>query len=451
MQYDFDLFVIGGGSGGVRAARLAAEAGARVGLAEQADYGGTCVLRGCVPKKLMTYAAGYAQSLREAFAYGWKLDAARFEWPRFRQHLHAELRRLSSMYRIRLNDAGVRLFDQRAHLAGVQCIALADGRSFSAREVLVATGAQARRPDITGAELGLVSDDVFELDSLPKSLLIVGGGYIACEFASLLNGMGVQVSLYHRGKHLLPGFDREAAGLLGEHLRRTGVTLCPERSVQAIVRDDGGLLARSDTGEQQGFEQILFATGRQANTAGLGLDTVGLRLGTHGEVPVDTRSRSALPWLHAVGDVTHRLNLTPVAIADAAAFVDSVFQGNPRAVDHVHVPTAVFTHPELGSVGLSEEQAAECGRIEVYAERFKPMRSAFAGDDGEALMKLSVCADTQRVLGCQIVAPGAAELIQLVAVAVKMGARKEDFDRTMALHPTLAEELVTLSRPARRR
>lgn len=450
MQHDFDLFVIGGGSGGVRAARLAAEAGARVGLAEQADYGGTCVLRGCVPKKLMTYAAGYAQSLREALAYGWKLDAARFEWPRFRQRLQAELRRLSSMYRGRLNDAGVQLFDQRAHLAGTQCVALADGCRFSAREVLVATGAQARRPDIPGAELGLVSDDVFELDSLPKSVLIVGGGYIACEFASLLNGMGVQVSLYHRGKHLLPGFDREAAGLLGEHLCKAGVMLCPERSVHAIVRDGEGLLARSDTGEQQGFEQILFATGRQPNTAGLGLGTVGLQLGTHGEVPVDAHSRSALPWLHAIGDVTHRLSLTPVAIADAAAFVDTVFQDNARTVDHTHVPTAVFTHPELGSVGLSEEQAAERGRIEVYAERFKPMRSGFAGDDGKALMKLCVCADTQRVLGCQIVAPGAAELIQLVAVAVKMGARKEDFDRTMALHPTLAEELVTLSRPTRR-
>lgn len=451
MHHDFDLFVIGGGSGGVRAARLAAETGARVGLAEQAHYGGTCVARGCVPKKLMTYAAGYAQLHREAEAYGWMIERARFEWPRFRRNLQSELQRLGTLYRKRLLDAGVQLFDQRARLTGTQRIALADGSELSAREVLIATGAHARRPQIPGADLAWISDDVFTLDTLPESLLIVGGGYIACEFASLLNGMGVQVSMHYRGEHLLPGFDREAAGLLGEHLRAAGVRLTHSSEVRSIARDGNALSITNNADEVHRARHVLFATGRQANTDGLGLDAIGLSLGDKGEVPVDGRSRTALPWLHAIGDATDRLNLTPVAIDDAAAFVDSVVARNPRPVDHALVPTAVFTQPELGSVGLSEERAAERGAIEVYCTRFRPMRSAFAGDEGEALMKLSVCAETQRVLGCQIVAPGAAELIQLVAVALKMGASKRDFDRTMALHPTLAEELVTLGGPTRRR
>lgn len=450
MQHDYDLFVIGGGSGGVRAARLAAEAGARVGLAERSHYGGTCVARGCVPKKLMFYAAAYAQLLHEAPAYGWQLQDARFEWPHFRARLRDELQRLGDLYRQRLIDAGVKLFDQHAQLIGTQRVALADGCAFSAREVLIATGARPRRPDFPGAELALVSDNVFELDVLPKSVLIVGGGYIGCEFSSLLNGMGVNVSLYHRGAHLLPGFDREAAELLAEHLRNAGVSLYADRDVQQIARRSAEFEVSSQDGQRKCFEQVLLATGRGPNTAGLGLDAVGLSLGEKGEVPVDAHSRTALPWLHAIGDVTQRASLTPVAIADAAAFVSTALQGHPQEVDHDLVPTAVFTQPELGSVGLSEEQAAARGDVEVYSTRFKPMRSAFAGDHGEALMKLSVCARTRRVLGCQILAPGASELIQLAAVALKTGASKEDIDRTMALHPSLAEELVTLREPTRR-
>lgn len=450
MQYDYDLFVIGGGSGGVRAARLAAEAGARVALAEPSHYGGTCVARGCVPKKLMSFAAAYAQLLREAPAYGWPVGAAHFDWPAFRGRLRNELTRLGVLYRQRLVEAGVALYEQHARLIGTQRVALADGRIYSAREVLIATGARPRRPDFPGAELALVSDDMFDLEALPESILIVGGGYIGCEFASLLNGMGAKVSLCHRGTQLLPGFDREASTLLAEHLRGAGVSLCPDADVVGITRHGSELEVHGASLGPRRFRQVLLATGRAPATAGLGLDLVNLSLGPNGEVPVDARSRTALPWLHALGDVTRRVSLTPVAIADAAAFVSTVFEERPQAVDHELVPTAVFTQPELGSVGLSEERAAACGPVEVYSTRFTPMRSAFAGERDEALMKLSVCAKTGRVLGCQIVAPGASELIQLVAVALKAGATKADFDRTMALHPSLAEELVTLRTPTRR-
>lgn len=450
MSFDYELFVIGAGSGGIRAARMAALGGARVALAEQDRYGGTCVIRGCVPKKLMVFAAEYSTHLRDAQDYGWQLSSGGLDWPKFRTRLHAELTRLEQIHRDLLCAAGVTTFDARARLLDAHTVELADGSRHSARNILIATGGRPRLPQIPGVELGISSNEIFHLDALPERLLIVGGGYIACEFASILQGLGVQVSLYYRGAQLLRGFDHELSGCLTEALRESGVELRPHTEVQMLSRQGPSIQVQADDGGQQLFGQVLFATGRRPNTDDMGLAELGLALGGGGEITVDAYSQTSLPSIHAIGDVTDRLNLTPVAIRDGMAFVATVFEGTPTCVDHALVPTAVFTQPEVGSVGLSEQAARALGPIEVYCNAFRPMRSAFIGGTSRSLMKLVVCAQTRRVLGCHIVATGASEMIQLVAIAVRMGATKEDFDRTVAVHPTLAEELVTMRTPTRR-
>ncbi len=450
MKFDYDLFVIGAGSGGVRAARVAAQAGVRVGLAEQDRYGGTCVIRGCVPKKLMVFASEFAGMMNDAQAYGWQLTPGPFDWPTFRAKLHAELDRLERIYRELLQKNGVECFDQRARIVDPHTVELADGTRRRARHLLVATGGRPIRPDMPGAELAITSDDVFHLDALPKSVLIVGGGYIACEFACILAGMGVEVTQYYRGAQILRGFDDEARGLVAEEKCGGGIDLHCGTNLLEIHRDDGGVRVKASNGSERVFEQLLFATGRTPNSEDLGLEAVGVELGRRGEIVVDEYSQTAVPSIHAVGDVTNRVNLTPVAIREGMAFVETVFRDNPTKANHTLVPTAIFTQPEVGSVGLSEEAAREAGPIEVYCTSFRPMRSAFAGRSNRALMKLVVCADTRRVLGCHIVAPGAGEMIQLAGIAVTMGATKEDFDRTVAVHPTMAEELVTIATALRR-
>lgn len=450
MAFDVDLFVIGGGSGGVRAARMAAATGARVALAEDSRMGGTCVIRGCVPKKLMVFASSFRELPSEARAYGWDIADGAFDWTAFRTRLHSELDRLEGVYRKLLANSGVTIHDARARLTDAHTVALSDGTSVSAKHILIATGGRPVRPDLPNADLGMVSDDIFLMETLPKSVLVIGGGFIACEMACILNGLGVEVSQYYRGAQILRGFDDEARGLISEAMVAQGINLHLGTNIVSMDRDGNGLCIKATNGTTATFDKVLFATGRSPNSENLGLEDLGIKLGRRGQIEVDDYSQTAVPSVYAVGDVTDRWNLTPVAIREGMAFVDTVFGGKPTPVDHDLIPQAVFTQPELGTIGLTEEQAREREPIEVYCTSFRPMRSAFAGSDARVLMKLVVSCETRRVLGVHIVAPEAGEMIQLAAIAVKMGATKEDFDRTVAVHPTMAEELVTMRTPTRK-
>lgn len=448
--FDYDLFVIGGGSGGVRAARIAAgEHGAKVALAEEDRMGGTCVIRGCVPKKLMVFASSFRPAMADAATYGWAVEAGGFDWPRFRARLDAELDRLEAAYRGGLRTAGVTVFDQRATVADPHRVRLADGREVTAKHILIATGGRPSVPEGAARAGVMTSNDIFKLDSLPRSVLIVGGGFIACEFACILNGLGVEVTQFYRGPQILRGFDDEARGLVADHMRAAGIDLKTGTDVAELKPAEGGTWVRATTGEVRVFERVVYATGRVPNTEGLGLAEQGVELGPKGEVVVDAWSQTAVPSIYAVGDVTDRINLTPVAIREGHAFADTLFGARPRTADHDLVPSAVFTQPELGTVGLTEEEARSRGPVEIYATSFRPMMTAFAGRPDKVLMKLVVDRDSRKVLGCHIVAPNAGEMIQLAAIAVKMGATKEDFDRTVAVHPTMAEELVTMRKPVR--
>ena len=478
MAFDCDLFVIGGGSGGVRAARMAAATGASVQLAEESRMGGTCVIRGCVPKKLMVFASSFRELPSQARAYGWDIPEGHFDWLAFRARLHTELDRLEGVYRRLLDGSGVKIHDTCAKLVDPHEVELSDGTRISAKHILIATGGRPERPDLPGAAMGIVSDDIFNLPKLPERLLIVGGGFIACEMACILQGLGVKVTQFYRGAQILRGFDEEARGMIAEAMRASGINLRLGTNIAAMgpkgsladgmdmpaselnsglqrvpgenspVR--GPCSVRSTSGELFDVDHVLFATGRRPNSDGLRLEELGVGIGRRGEIQVDAYSQTAVPSVYAIGDVTDRVNLTPVAIREGMAFVQTVFEGVPTPVDHELIPSAVFTQPELGTVGLTEEAAREQGPIEVYATSFRPMRTAFAGSDARVLMKLIVCANTRRVLGCHIVAPEAGEMIQLAAIAVKMGATKEDFDRTCAVHPTMAEELVTMRNPVRK-
>ncbi|WP_317056336.1 glutathione-disulfide reductase [Roseovarius rhodophyticola] len=450
MAFDYDLFVIGGGSGGVRAARVAGQGGAKVALAEEDRYGGTCVIRGCVPKKLMVFASEFAQAPAEAQAYGWDMSLGAFDWTAFSGRLNAELDRLEGIYRSLLRGSNVESFDARARIKDAHTVELATGESFTAKHILIATGGHPVRPDLPNAELGMVSDDLFHMKSLPKSILIVGGGYIACEFACILNGLGVEVTQYYRGAQVLRGFDDEARGLIADSMCEKGIDLHVGTNILEMSKSEGDAVrVKSTNGIERNFDAVLFATGRDPNSADMGLEDVGVKLGRRGEIVVDEYSQTAVPSIYAIGDVTNRVNLTPVAIREGMAFVDTVFNGKPTPVDHDLIPSAVFTQPEFGSVGLSEEAARDQEPIDVYCTSFRPMRTAFAEQPDRVLMKLVVSKATNKVLGCHIVAPGAGEMIQMAGIAVKMGATKEDFDRTVAVHPTMSEELVTMREPMR--
>lgn len=450
MTFDYDLFVIGGGSGGVRAARIAAaEGGARVGLAEESRMGGTCVIRGCVPKKLMVFASAFPDMIQDAAAYGWRVQPGNLAWPQFRRALEAELDRLENAYRSTLKNAGVTLHDARATVVDPHRVQLATGEVFSAKHILIATGGWPFVPDIPGRELAITSNEVFHLDRLPTRALIVGGGYIASEFACILHGLGVKTTQVYRGAQILRGFDDEARGHVAKAMQDRGIAIRCNADITRLEKTATGIRAFATDGTDEEYDVALFATGRRPNAANLGLERLGVAFGPNGQIVVDGWSQTSVPSIYAVGDVTDRINLTPVAIREGHAFADTVFRGIPTRFDHDLIPSAVFTQPELGSVGLTEEQACDREPVEIYTASFRPMKSLFAGRQDRVLMKLVVSVATRRVLGCHIVAPDAGEMIQLAAIAIRMGATKEDFDRTVAVHPTMAEELVTMRKVAR--
>ncbi|MFO1139066.1 MAG: glutathione-disulfide reductase [Paracoccus sp. (in: a-proteobacteria)] len=460
MTFDYDLFVIGGGSGGVRAARIAAsEYGAHVGLAEESRMGGTCVIRGCVPKKLMIFASQGGAAAEESRGYGWpEASAGHFDWPAFHGKLGRELDRLEGIYTGGLMGAGVEIHHQRARVVDAHTVELASGARITAKHILIAAGGRPQLPGIPGEELGMISDDLFTMKALPGSVLVVGGGFIACEFATILNGLGAKTTLAYRGDKVLRGFDGEMRRHVTEQLRIVGVELRLGVSPVRLEREGAGegegagIRASFDDGSSAVYDAVMFATGRAPYTKGLGLEEAGVRLGRKGEVVVDEWSQTSVPSIYAVGDVTDRVNLTPVAIREGHSFADTVFGAKPRKVDHSLFGAAVYTRPhELASIGITED-AAETRETpsDVYVASFRPMRSYFAGSDVRAVMKLIVDVATDKVLGCHIFGPEAGEMIQLVAIPMGMGATKAQFDAAIAVHPTLAEELVTMRKPSRR-
>ncbi|WP_410218766.1 glutathione-disulfide reductase [Paracoccus sp. (in: a-proteobacteria)] len=453
MTFDYDLFVIGGGSGGVRAARIAAgEHGAKVGLAEESRMGGTCVIRGCVPKKLMIFASQAGLMADEMRGYGWcDAQAGTFSWEVFREKLDAELSRLEVIYRAGLDRAGVEIHDQRARLADHHTIELADGTRKTARNILIATGGRPAKIGVPGEELAMVSDDLFLMDELPRRVLLVGGGFIACEFATILAGLGVDAVQAYRGDAVLRGFDREARDLATLQLSHVGVDLRLGLTPTTLERSGEGVAVSFDDGSRDQFDRVLFATGRDPYSWGLGLENTEVRLKPNGAIVVDEWSQTSVPSIFAVGDVTDRVNLTPVAIREGHSLVDTIFGARPRKVDHSVVASAVYLRPhELGTVGLTEEEARMRGPVDVYSTVFRPMRSMFAGSNAKVMMKLLVDPATDKVLGCHIFGPEAGEMIQLAAIPIGMGATKAQFDATIAVHPTAAEELVTMRNPSRR-
>ena len=451
MSFDFDLFVIGGGSGGVRAARVAAsDIRAKVGLAEESRYGGTCVIRGCVPKKLMVFASTYSRAMEQAMAYGWDIKTGGFHWSAFRSKLEGELDRLEGVYRNLLKKSGVKTYDFRATVVGPNTVRLADGREFTAKIILLATGGWPSLPNIPGTEHAITSNEIFHLDALPKRILIVGGGYIACEFAGILNGLGVDTHLWYRGTQVLRGFDVEACDVIAQGMQERGISILTKTNLAKIEKSSNGFKVTDTHAREESFDLVMCATGRAPNSGGLGLEELGINLDRAGAVEVDAYSKTSLPSVYAIGDVTNRVNLTPVAIREGMAFVETAFKDNPTPPDHSLIPSAIFTQPEYGTIGLSEEDARNQEPIEVYATTFKPMSTAFIADPQIVLMKLVVSQATRKILGCHIVADGAGEMIQMAGIAVKMGATKEDFDRVCAVHPTMSEELVTMKSPVRK-
>ncbi|MGH6951270.1 MAG: glutathione-disulfide reductase [Vitreimonas sp.] len=450
-QHNYDLFVIGAGSGGVRAARLAAKSGAKVAIAEQVQVGGTCVLRGCVPKKLLVYGAEFAQHFRDAKGFGWSVEAPRFDWPTLRDHVQAEVNRLSGLYSANLAAAGVEVFDDRAVVADPHTIRLTSaGRAISAQRILVAAGGHTWRPaDIKGQEIGITSTDAFTLEKLPASIVIAGGGYIALEFANIFSGLGVDTTVVYRGERVLRGFDQDIRLHVQSEMERSGIRIvCGTIFSEIAPLAAGRKLVTLTSGATLETDHVLWAVGREPNTNGMGLEAAGVRLTARGAVAVDAYSRSNVPSIWAVGDVTDRLNLTPVAIREAVAFVETEFMGRPTAVDHADVASAVFCRPAVGAVGLNEEQArAKLGEVRIFRTTFRPMRNILAGNEQRTLMKLVVAADNDRVVGAHIAGPEAPDLIQLAAIAVKAGLTKAQWDATCAVHPTAAEELVLMGEP----
>ncbi len=446
----FDLVVIGGGSGGVRAARIAAGHGARVALVEEYRLGGTCVIRGCVPKKLMVYASRFAQEFEEAAGFGWSLDAPRLDWGTLKTRRDAEVARLEGIYRSNLLTSGVQIFAGHARLVDAHTVALADGTTLQGRHILVATGAApANGPAIPGQELAIDSNGFFDLTALPPRVVVQGAGYIALELACVLQGLGASVHVVLRGEQILRGFDDEVRKHLATELTANGLQLHTGRNITAITRDGDSLQVQLDQGETLAADCVLRALGRNPNTQGLGLEEAGITLDRHGAIPVDAFSQTAVPSIYAVGDVTNRVNLTPMAIREGHAFADTVFGATPRKVDHTLVPTAVFTTPEMGVVGLTEEAALQrYPHLDVYRAVFRPMKSTLSGHPAKMLLKLLVDRDTDRVLGFQGVGPDTGEMAQLLGVALQLQATKAALDATLAVHPTAAEELVTMRTPA---
>ena len=444
--FDYDLFVIGAGSGGVRAGRIAARHGAKVAVAEEYRVGGTCVIRGCVPKKLFVYASKFAEEFEDAVGFGWSTEKVSFDWAALVANKDKEIDRLNKAYIRNLEAAGAELIHERAVLDGPNTVMLASGRRVTARHILVATGAAPFVPrHLPGHELAITSNEAFHLERLPSRIVIVGGGYIAVEFAGIFSGLGVETVLVYRGRQILRGFDDDIRNHLAGEMKKKGIEIRTNADVASIESSGTGVRVTLNDGAQFGAGEIMFATGRIPNVEGLGLDRVGVELTPHRAVKVDAYSRSSVPSIYAVGDVTNRVNLTPVAIREGHAFADTVFGGKDVTVDHSLVPTAVFSQPEIGTVGLTEEQARQGFRsVDIYKTSFRPMKHTLSGRDERMLMKLIVDGESDRVLGCHICGPDAGEMAQLLGIAVRMGAKKSDFDATLAVHPTAAEELVTL-------
>ena len=444
-EYDYDLFVIGAGSGGVRAARLAAELGKRVAIAEEYRIGGTCVIRGCVPKKLLVYGSRYGAEIEDARAYGWDYADLRFDWSKLIHNVQREVDRLNGAYTRTLEKAGVERFLTRASVEDPHSVRLADGdRVVSAEYILVATGSAPAFPDIPGKEHFISSNECFQLEALPESIVIMGAGYIGMEFASIFAGLGVSVTVLYRGVQILRGFDMDLRDELAEALRDRGIDLRMNTNVAAVEKQGDGYRVVLEDGESIPASRVMAATGRKPNTENLGLEAVGVELGPNGRVVVDAYSKSTVDSLYAVGDVTDRANLTPVAIREGTAFVETVFEGCPNAIDYSFIPTAVFTEPEIGTVGLTEGEAREKTNVDIYKASFRPMRATISGRDEKVLIKLVVDAGTDKVLGLHMLGSDAGEIAQMAAIALRLGVTKQQLDATMALHPSVAEEIVTM-------
>jgi len=449
-DHDVDLFVIGAGSGGVRAARVASSHGARVMIAEEHRVGGTCVIRGCVPKKLLVYASRFSDEFEDAAGFGWTVPEPSFHWPALIGNVHREVARLEAAYTATLERFNVKLVKSRAVLEDAHTVRLVDGQRVRAGTILIATGAwPSNGAQIAGLEHVISSNEAFHLTHLPKRVLIQGGGYIAVEFACIFAGLGSEVTLVYRGENILRGFDDDLREHLRSEMAQRGIKIITKQTVAAVEKVDHGYDVELSDNEQVMADLVMFATGRKPNVHGLGLEAVGVKLGETGGIAVDDYSKTSVSNVYAVGDVTNRVNLTPVAIREGHAFADTVYGGKPTPVDHANVPTAVFSEPELGVVGLTEHQARErLAKVDIYKTSFRPMKATLSGRATRVFMKLVVDGVTDRVVGCHISGPDAGELIQVLGIAVKMGATKADFDATIAVHPTAAEELVTMREKA---
>jgi glutathione reductase (NADPH) len=449
-DHDVDLFVIGAGSGGVRAARVAAGYGARVMIAEEYRVGGTCVIRGCVPKKLLVYASRFSDEFEDAAGYGWSIPEPTFHWPALIANKDREIARLEAAYTNTLERFDVTLVKSRAALEDAHTVRMATGAHVRAETILISTGAWPHLgPKIPGLEHAISSNEAFHLPELPRRIVIQGGGYIAVEFACIFAGLGSKVALIYRGENILRGFDDDVREHLRNELRARGITVTCGYTVVAIEKSGDEFITRLSDNSVVTADKVMFAIGRRPNVSGLGIEGLNIKIHDHGGIEVDEYSRTSMPNIYAVGDVTNRVNLTPVAIREGHAFADTIYGGKPTPVDHSNVPTAVFSEPEVGVIGLTETQARErLAKLDVYKTTFRPMKATLSGRNTRTFMKLLVDGATDRVVGCHIVGPDASELIQAVGIAVKMGATKADFDATMAVHPTAGEELVTMREKA---
>ena len=452
LGYDYDLFVIGAGSGGVRAARIAAQAGAKVAIAEEYRVGGTCVIRGCVPKKFMVYASDFGAKINEAREYGWKVEENGFDFPKFMSNMHAEVDRLSGIYLRNLANAGVDVFEERAELKDANTVVLKEsGKTFTVDKVLIATGGTPWRPDsdeLPGVEHTITSNEIFHIEELPKHIVIAGGGYIACEFAHIFAGLGVETCLVYRGDTVLNGFDWDVRTAVHEGLKEAGVRVITQTVFDEIKKVEDAECpyeVHLQNGTKLNADVVMMAVGRRAATDGLGCDAAGVKLDEKGAVIVDDASRTSVPNIFAVGDVTDRIQLTPVAIREGHAFADTVFGTRDWSFEHDNVASGVFTQPEVGTVGMTEAEARKAFKdVDIYKTRFRPMKNVLSGKPERVLIKLVVNAENEQVVGVHIVSPDAAEMIQMLGIAVKMGVTKPQFDATCAVHPTIAEEIVTL-------
>jgi glutathione reductase (NADPH) len=447
-DYDFDLFTIGGGSGGVRASRVSANLGARVAVAESGRFGGTCVNVGCIPKKLFSYAAHVREELEDAADFGWDIPEPSFDWQRLVANKDREIDRLNGVYERILVNAGVTILRGKASIKGSHEVEI-NGKTVTARHILVATGSWPQKPAIPGAELAITSNEAFNLEQLPKRALVVGGGYIAVEFASIFHGLGVDTTLAYRGTRLLRGFDADLGTRLAEEMGRKGVAVHLNCTPVGLARQGDAVHVEFNNNTKGSFDLVMFATGRVPNTAQLGLEAAGVKLAADGAIAVDNYSKSSVDSIHAIGDVTNRMNLTPVATSEGMALAKTLFGGAATPVDHDNVPTAVFAHPNLATVGLPEHRARErYGKVDIYKASFRALKHSMGASQEKVFMKLVVDAASQKVVGAHMIGPDAGEIIQGIAIAVKLGATKAQFDATIGIHPTAAEEFVTMREKA---